>query len=171
MANDRSKLVKPAAMPEEMFQALKESTASLKKIRGDAQADVEEYLANPEGRATGKTGKMGLPTLLLTVIGRKSGKEHITPLIFVQFGDSYVVTGSLAGYDQNPLWYLNIQANPNCWIQIERNKMAAVARDATEEERVRLWPKLAEMFPGLAYFQTQTERKFPIVILSPTGPA
>ncbi len=171
MTNDRSKLVKPDDMPDEVFQALKETTASLEKIRGDARTDVEEYLANPDGRATGKTGRMGLPTLLLTVIGRKSGERRTTPLIFVQDGQNMVVNGSLAGYDQHPVWYLNIKANPNCWVQVERNKMTAVARDATDEERKRLWPKLTEMFAGLAYFQSQTERTFPIVVLTPTGSA
>ena len=70
MANDRSKLVKPEGMPDEVFQALKDSTASLEKIRNDAHADVADYLAKPDGRAQmGGTGKMGLPTLLLTVRG------------------------------------------------------------------------------------------------------
>jgi F420H(2)-dependent quinone reductase len=172
MANDRSKLIKPEGMPDEVFQALKDSTASLEKIRSDARADVEEYLANPDGRAAiGGTGKMALPTLLLTVVGRNSGEQRTMPLIFVQDGENMVVAGSLAGYDQNPAWYMNIKINPSCWVQVERNKMTAMARDANEEERKRLWPQLSEMFPGLGYFQTQTERLFPIVILSPTGPA
>ncbi|MBI4987123.1 MAG: nitroreductase family deazaflavin-dependent oxidoreductase [Rhodocyclales bacterium] len=172
MANDRSKLVKPEDMPDEVFQAIKDSTASLEKIRGDAHADVADYLAQPDGRGKmGGTGKMGLPTLLLTVVGRKSGEMRTTPLIFVPDGEQMVVTGSLAGYDQHPTWYLNLKADANCWVQVERKKMTAVARDATEEERKRLWPTLTEMFPGLGYFQTQTERQFPVVILSPTAPA
>lgn len=172
MANDRSKLVQPEGMPDEVFQALKDTTASLDKIRGDAHADVADYLANPDGRAQmGGTGKMGLPTLLLTVVGRKSGEKRTTPLIFVPDGDRMVITGSLAGYDQNPTWYLNLQADPNCWVQVERKKMTAVARDATAEERKTLWPQLDQMFPGLGYFQTQTERQFPIVILTATGSA
>jgi len=172
MANDRSTLVKPEGMPDEVFEAIKDSTASLDKIRNDAHADVADYIVKPDGRAQmGGTGKMGLPTLLLTVVGRKSGEKRTTPLIFVQDGENMVVTGSLAGYDQHPTWYLNLKANPNCWLQVERKKMTAVARDATEEERKNLWPRLADMFPGLGYFQTQTERQFPIVILSATGPA
>ena len=82
-----------------------------------------------------------------------------------------VVVGSLAGYDQHPTWYLNISANPNCWVQLDRKKMTAVARDATPEEREALWPKLDAVFPAWSYFQRQTDRPFAIVILTPTGPA
>lgn len=171
MANDRSKLVKPDWLTDEQFAALKDATASLDRIRGDAKSDVEDYLANPDGRASGATAKMGIPTLLLTTTGRKSGEQRTVPLNFVRDGDNVAIVGSLAGYDRHPTWYLNVKADPKCWVQLDRQKMKAVARDATEEERKVLWPKLTAQFPPLAYFQSQTERPFPIVVLSPTGPA
>lgn len=171
MANDRSKLVKPDWLTDEQFAGLKDATASLQKIRGDAQADVADYLAHPDGRASGATAKMGIPTLLLTTIGRKSGEQRTVPLNFVRDGDKLAIVGSLAGYDRHPTWYLNIKANPKCWVQLDRQKMAAVARDATEAERNVFWPKLTGQFPALGYFQSQTARLFPIVVLSPTGPA
>lgn len=171
MANDRSKLVKPDWLTDEQFAVLKDATSSLQRIRGDAQTDVEAYLADPDGRSTGATGKMGLPTLLLTGVGRKSGEKRTVPLNFVRDGENMAVIGSMAGYDQHPTWYLNVRANPKCWVQVDRHKMTAVAREATEDERKALWPKFTAMFPPLGYFQSQTERRFPIVILSPTGPA
>lgn len=161
---------KPDFMSDEEFAWVMEATSSLERIRGDAKADTEAYLANPDGRSTG-AGQSGLPTLLLTCIGRKSGEKRTMPLVFLQDGEDMVVVASLAGYDKHPAWYLNIQANPTCWVQLDRRKMNAVARDATDAERKELWPKLNAILPLWGYFQKQTDRPFPIVILSPTGPA
>lgn len=168
---NRDKLVKPDFMTEEEFQWLKDATSSLERIRGDAKADVERFMANPEGWASGKGSPSGLPTLLLTVIGRKSGEKRSTPLVFLQEGESMVIVGSLGGYDEHPAWYLNIKANPNCWVQLDRKKMTAVARDVTDAERKALWPKLDKVFPAWGYFQKTTDRPFAMVYLTPTGPA
>lgn len=168
---NRDEMVKPDYMTDEEFQWLKDATASLERIRGDAKADVERFMANPEGWASGKGSPSGLPTLILTVIGRKTGEKRTTPLVFLQEGASMVVVASLAGYDEPPAWYLNLKANPNCWVQLDRKKMTAVARDATEAERKELWPKLDKIFPAWGYFQKQTTRPFGIVYLTPTGPA
>ena len=65
---NRESMVKPEFMSEEDWEMIKGQTASLDRIKGDAEADVEDYLANPDGRATG-AGPSGLPTLLLTCIG------------------------------------------------------------------------------------------------------
>ena len=167
---NREHMKKPDFMSDEDFKWLMDATSSLERIRGDAKADVEAYLANPDGRSTG-AGPSGLPTLLLTCIGRKSGEQRTVPLVFLQHGDKMVIVGSLAGYDKHPTWYLNIGANPKCSVQLDRRKMTAVARDATDEERKELWPKLTAIFPVWGYFQKQTDRPFPIVVLSPTGPA
>lgn len=169
MAN-RENMEKPDFMSDADWETLKDQTSSLERIRGDAKADVEDYLANPEGRATG-AGPSGLPTLLLTCVGRKSGEKRTTPLVFLQNGEEMVVVGSLAGYDTHPAWYHNVSANPECWVQRDHEKVPAVARDATDEERAKLWPRLTEMFPPWDFFQNQTDRPFSIVILSPTDPA
>ena len=169
--NDREQMVKPDFMSEEDWEGLKNATASLERIRGDAKADVARYLANPEGWSTGKGSPSGLPTLLLTMVGRKSGKEHTTPLVFLQDGDNMVVVASLAGYDAAPAWYLNVMATPECWVQCDHKRMRAIARDASPEERATLWPRLVAMFPTWGYFQSQTDRPFGIVILTPTASA
>ncbi len=166
---NRDDMVKPDFMSEEDWQGLKEATESLDRIKGDAKADVADYLANPEGRSTG-AGPSGLPTLLLTCVGRKSGEERITPLVFMQNGEDMIVVGSLAGYDTHPAWVLNVRANPECWAQLDDTKMKAVARDASDEEREALWPSLTDLFPPWGYFQKQTDRPFAVVILSPAGP-
>jgi deazaflavin-dependent oxidoreductase (nitroreductase family) len=168
--SNRENMEKPDFLSDEDWEMLKGQTSSLERIRGDAKADVEDYLANPEGRSTG-AGPSGLPTLLLTCLGRKSGKKRTMPLVFLQNGEDMVIVGSLAGYDMHPTWYLNISANPACWVQLDHRKITAVARDATDEEREELWPKLTALFPVWGFFQKQTDRPFSIVILSPTGPA
>ena len=167
---NREDLKRPDFMSDEDFKWLMDATSSLERIRGDAKADVEAYLANPDGRSTG-AGPSGLPTRLLTCVGRKSGEKRTVPLVFLQRGAEMIIVGSLAGYDKHPTWYLNISANPQCLVQLDRRKMTAVARDATDEERKELWPKLTAIFPVWGYFQKQTDRPFPIVVLSPTGPA
>lgn len=167
--SDRKTIEKPGFMSEEDWAQIQDQTSSIERIRSDGKADVEAYLANPAGRATG-AGPSGLPTLLLTTVGRKSGAKRTVALVFLQHGEDMVVVGSLAGYDRHPAWCLNVRANPGCWVQLDDRKMSAVARYASDEERKELWPKLDALFPVWAHFQKQTDRQFPIVILSPTGP-
>ena len=166
--SNREKMEKPDFLSDEDWETLRDQTSSLERIRGDAKADTAAYLADPGGRSTG-AGPSGLPTLLLTCIGRKSGEMRTMPLVFLQHGKEMVIVGSLAGYDTHPAWYLNISANPECWVQRDHDKVSAVARDASDEERAELWPKLTAMFPPWGFFQEQTDRPFSIVILSPTG--
>ncbi len=166
--SNRENMVKPDFMSDEDWEGLKDATESLERIKGDAHADVADYLANPQGRSTG-AGPSGLPTLLLSALGRKSGEQRTTPLVFLQHGEDMIVVGSLAGYDTHPAWVLNVRANPQCWAQLDDNKMKVIARDASDEERAALWPKLTELFPPWGYFQKQTDRPFAVVILSPTG--
>ena len=109
--------------------------------------------------------------MLLTSVGRKSGEQRTTPLVFMQDGASVVVVGSLAGYDTPPARDLNQQAQPHCWVQLDRNKSKAAARDATAAEREQLWPRLTALFPPWGYFQKQTDRPFAIVIITPSAAA
>jgi len=169
--SNRENMPKPDFLTDEQWEMLKDQTSSVDRIRSDAHADVAAYLAEPDGRSTGASGPSGLPTLLLTTIGRKSGEQRTTALVFLQNGEEMVIVGSLAGYDRHPAWVLNLNASPECWVQRDRDKVKAVARDATDAEREALWPKLDAIFPSWGYFQKQTDRPFAIKILSPTGPA
>ena len=163
----RDHMQKPDFLSEADWAHLKDQTSSLSRIRSDGKADVAEYLANPDGRSTGG-GPSGLPTLLLTSTGRKSGEERTVALVFLQNGKDMVIVGSLAGYDRDPAWIHNLRAKPACSVQLDRRKMNAVAREATDKERQELWPKLIALLPLWDLFQTQTDRPFPIVVLTPT---
>ncbi len=167
---NRDSMVKPDFLTDDEWAYLKDQTSSVGRIRSDGKADVEAYLANPEGRAEGK-GPSGLPTLLLTTVGRKSGQKRTVALVFLQNGDELVIVASLAGYDHNPAWYVNLQAHPDCEVQLDAKKLRATSRDATDAERKALWPRLIALLPLWDLFQKQTDRAFPIVILTPTGAA
>ena len=168
---NRDLMTKPDFLTDEEWERLKEQTASLDRIRGDAKADVESYLANPDGRSKG-IPPWGVPTLLLTHFGRKSGKPHITPLVFLKQGDEMFIVGSLAGYDEDPAWVKNLRARPECKVQLDREKTNASAREVTDSsEREALWPKLHQVFPSWYYFQHTTPRPFGIFALKSTGPA
>ena len=111
----------------------------------------------------------GVPVLLLTTIGRKSGQPRTAPLLFIEEDDNIIIVASQGGLPKNPLWYKNIQANPDVEIQIKRRKMKMRARTASPEERERLWPRLVAHYPDIASYATWTDRVIPIVILEPPG--
>jgi deazaflavin-dependent oxidoreductase (nitroreductase family) len=109
----------------------------------------------------------GAPVLLLTVTGRKSGKPITTPLIYLRDGSDYALVASKGGWPRHPLWYLNLQANPDAAIEVGREKLRATARTANADERARLWPRLVAIYGDYANYQSWTDREIPVVILSP----
>ncbi|MEV1011268.1 nitroreductase family deazaflavin-dependent oxidoreductase [Streptomyces sp. NPDC049881] len=107
----------------------------------------------------------GVPTLLLTTKGRTSGEWRRTALIYGTDGDAYVVVGSQGGRPEHPSWYLNLAADPEVRVQVWGDRFTARARTATPEERARLWPRMAEIFPQYDEYQSKTTREIPVVIL------
>ena len=163
--HNRDQLVKPEWMSDEDFQGLLDATSSYERIKGDCKEDVKRYQASPAGWGDGSGSPSGLPTLLLYAIGAKSGQERITPLVFFNNGGSPVIVGSLAGYDEHPAWVHNLNANPDCKVQVSEDIFEATARDITDAERTALWPQMTAMFPPWGYFQDQTDRPFAVKIL------
>ncbi len=109
----------------------------------------------------------GVPLLLLTTIGRKTGLPRTLPLLFIEEGDNIIVVGSRGGLPTEPLWYKNLVAKPECEVQIKRRKLKVNARTASPQEREALWPKLVAHYPDFATYATWTERVIPVVILEP----
>lgn len=109
----------------------------------------------------------GVPTLLLTTRGRKSGKLRRTALIYGTDGDRYVVVASAGGQKNHPNWYLNLTANPEVDVQVGAKKLAARAYTAPPEERARLWPLMVSIFAPYAEYQQKTDREIPVVVLEP----
>jgi deazaflavin-dependent oxidoreductase (nitroreductase family) len=109
----------------------------------------------------------GVPTLLLTTTGRKSGELRRTALIYGQHGQSYLIVASQGGAPKHPAWYLNLEANPLVHVQVGSKKFDARARTATQEEKPELWAKMTEIWPAYAEYQTKTDRPIPVVVLDP----
>jgi deazaflavin-dependent oxidoreductase (nitroreductase family) len=131
---------------------------------GDWQRDhVQQYVSS--GGAEGHHWH-GVPTLLLTTLGRQSGKARRTPLIYGQDGEHYVVVASKGGADQHPAWYLNLSANPRIRLQVGAEEFDAVAHTAAADEKAKLWPVMAAIWPAYDEYQTKTERDIPLVVLA-----
>ena len=88
-----------------------------------------------------------MPILLLTAIGRRSGKRRTVPLGYLRDGPDYVVIGSNGGQDEHPAWILNLRANPQTTVQIGRAWVPVVAEEADSERRSRLWVELVGQAP------------------------
>ena len=106
----------------------------------------------------------GIPVALLTTTGRRSGEPRVSPLYFQRDGDTVVVAASKGGSDKNPMWYLNLKANPKVQVQIKKEVLDLTARDATDEERAKYWPQLVEMYPTYDDYQSWTDRVIPLVV-------
>ena len=117
------------------------------------------------GAVGGKMG--GRPILLLTTVGRKSGKERVTPLLYLPEGDHFVVIASNWGEANHPMWWLNLQANPRAKIQVGRKTIPVTARRASPEERQRLWPVITSKYSNYADYQKGITREIPVIILTP----
>ena len=111
----------------------------------------------------------GVPILLLTTTGRKSGQPRTTPLIHARDGDDYLVVASMGGAPQHPQWYLNLVANASAQIQDRSEHIDVTARTAGEDEKARLWKIVAEQWPNYDVYQSRTDRVIPVVVLSPSA--
>jgi F420H(2)-dependent quinone reductase len=117
------------------------------------------------GRIGGTYGRA--PIALVESVGRKSGKRRTHPLISRADGDNLVIVASKGGIDRHPSWYLNLKANPETTVWWKGKRRHVRARDATDEERERLWPMMVEVYPPYESYQRRTERKIPLLVLEP----
>jgi deazaflavin-dependent oxidoreductase (nitroreductase family) len=125
---------------------------------------IEEFRANG-----GKAGGMfeGMPLVLVHNVGAKSGKEYVTPLVYLADGDDIVIFASKGGAPENPGWYHNLKAEPNVSIEVGDQKLDALATEATGDERDRLYSAQEAAQPQFAEYATKTDRKIPVIVLSP----
>lgn len=137
---------------------------------------VRAYLASggTEGHLWDSTvvgGPGPLPCLLLVTKGRRSGKKITVPLIYGETGDGrYVIIASRGGTPTHPDWYLNLTADPQVKLQVGTERFAAVASTCQDEaEREALWKKMAAIYPPYDAYQSMTERRIPVVVLTPQG--
>ena len=117
------------------------------------------------GRIGGRM--VGMPVLLLTTTGRKSGRSRTTPLLFLPQRDTFVVVGSNGGSDYVPAWWLNLRTNPAAEVEVGRMRTRVTAREASPGERAELWPEFTSRYSGYAKYAARTGREIPVVILEP----
>lgn len=140
-------------------------TAMLERVlKVMSRANTWLYRASG-GRFAG--GFFGAPVLLLTTVGRKTGRRYTSPLLYLQDGERLIVVASKGGTAHNPLWYLNLVANPTVEVQIGTRVRPMMARAASAAERAELWPKVVGMYSSYESYQARTERRIPLVILTP----
>ena len=131
-------------------------------------SDLNIWLYRRSGGRIG--GRMGrAPVLLLHHLGRKSGKERVSPVLFLADGERLVIVGSKGGAAKHPAWFVNLMAHPMTTVEVGSSRVPVQARMATEAERTEYWPRLLEIYPSYGIYQERTERVLPVVVLEPVA--
>ncbi|MEP7035833.1 MAG: nitroreductase/quinone reductase family protein [Actinomycetota bacterium] len=119
------------------------------------------------GRVMGKV--RGVPVLLLTVAGRKSGVEHTTAVSYFKDGEGFVVTGSAGGSASEPQWFRNLRHADRAVVEVGPKRMDVTVSVAGADEHKILWEKLIAGAPFFAKYQGKVEREIPMAVLTPVG--
>ena len=127
------------------------------------QAVIKEFRAN-QGKVTGQIE--GMPVLLLTMTGAKTGRTLTRPLCYSRDGDRIVIIASYGGAPRNPPWYHNLIANPVVTVEVGSEKFKAKAALAAGAERQRLFDAQARLMPFFADYQKKTRREIPVLTLT-----
>ncbi|MGX7677422.1 nitroreductase family deazaflavin-dependent oxidoreductase [Jatrophihabitans sp. DSM 45814] len=125
---------------------------------------VSEYESS--GGTKGTTLR-GMPVIVLTTLGAKSGKIRKSPLMRVEHDGVYAVVASLGGAPKNPVWYYNVLGNPQVELQDGPVKREMVAREVTGSEKDVWWERAVAAYPDYADYQKKTDRQIPVFVLEP----
>ncbi len=109
----------------------------------------------------------GLPVVVVTNKGARSGKVRKTPLMRVEHEGKYAAVASVGGAPKHPLWYYNLKANPRVGLQDGPKHMEMVARELSGAEREQWWDLAVAAYPPYAEYQTRTTRQIPVFVLEP----
>lgn len=157
MAGKRPIWVKPLAV----VASLKPVLAVLKRTI----PRIDRWLMTRTGGRLATTA--GLPTLLLTTTGRKSGQPRSAPLLYLRHGEDWVVIGTNFAGVSHPGWYHNLMSDPRAELLVDGEKISVTAREALPGERAELWAKAIQVFPGYETYRSRIKtRHVPIMVLS-----
>jgi len=126
------------------------------------QVDLYEKSGGTEG-----TTLRGMPVIILTTRGAKTGKLRKTPLMRVEHDGTYAAVASLGGAPKNPVWYYNVLADPVVELRDGPNRWDMKAREVTGEEKAAWWQRCVAAYPDYADYQTKTDREIPVFVLEP----
>ncbi|WP_069386365.1 nitroreductase family deazaflavin-dependent oxidoreductase [Cellulosimicrobium cellulans] len=127
-----------------------------------ARRQAERY---EESGGTVATTLRGMPVVVLTTLGRRTGKVRKTPLMRVEHEGAYAVVASLGGAPQHPVWYHNVVAHPRVELQDGPEKHEYVAREVEGAERDLWWERAVAAYPPYADYQEKTSRRIPVLVL------
>lgn len=125
---------------------------------------VEQYESSG---GTEGTSMRGMPVIILTTLGAKSGKIRKTPLMRVEHNGAYAVVASQGGAPKHPVWYHNLTADPRAELQDGPVRKDMTAREVTGDEKALWWERAVEAFPDYADYQKKTDRQIPVLVLEP----
>ncbi|MBU3869821.1 nitroreductase family deazaflavin-dependent oxidoreductase [Streptomyces sp. 4503] len=141
-------------------------------LQGEYEPSPEQFvrdqveLFESSGGTEGTTMR-GMPVVLLTTRGAKSGKIRKTPLMRVEHNGVYAVVASLGGSPKHPVWYYNVVGDPRVELQDGPVRQDMTAREVTGEEKALWWERAVEAYPDYADYQTKTDRQIPVFVLEP----
>jgi len=131
------------------------------------QVELYERSGGTEGTTLRDTG---LPVIIVTHTGNKTGAIRKTPLMRVKDGANYVLIGSVGGAPKNPVWVYNLRTNPAVEIRDQAAVQAMRVREVQDEaERARLWDLAVAAYPPYAEYRTRTTRRIPVFVAEPVG--
>jgi deazaflavin-dependent oxidoreductase (nitroreductase family) len=116
------------------------------------------------GRIAGKM--FGVPLLLLSTTGRKTGRTWTNPLMYQPDGDRFIIIASNGGRPRHPAWWLNLRSNPEATIQIGPEVIPVTATATTGADRERLWSVMTKVYAGYDNYTKKTTRKIPVILLT-----
>ena len=133
---------------------------------GWVSEQVEKY-ERSGGREANTLLDTGLPVIILTTRGNKSGKVRKTPLMRVEHDGEYALVASVGGAPKHPVWYHNVVADPDAIeVQDGPEPFAARAREVVGDERAQWWERAVAAYPPYAEYQERTERVIPVFVAS-----
>jgi deazaflavin-dependent oxidoreductase (nitroreductase family) len=140
----------------------------MKRMPGMAGKSMRKQVTKYRASGGAKGNKiMGKPVFLLDVVGRSSGELRPVMLMHVPHGDDLVVTGSMGGADRVPNWYQNLMAAGEAHVEVAGDRWPVTARELDDgPERDECWNALVTAYPDFAAYQTYTERRLPVAMLS-----
>ncbi|MEU6372405.1 nitroreductase family deazaflavin-dependent oxidoreductase [Streptomyces sp. NPDC046909] len=128
------------------------------------QVELYERSGGTEGTTLRGTG---MPVILLTTVGVRSGKIRKTPLMRVEHDGRYAAVASLGGAPKHPVWYHNVKADPRVELQDGPQKQDMTAREVTGAEKAEWWERAVAAYPPYADYQEKTDREIPVFVLEP----
>ncbi|MFF4553341.1 nitroreductase family deazaflavin-dependent oxidoreductase [Streptomyces sp. NPDC001422] len=130
------------------------------------QVELYEGSGGTKGTTLADTG---LPVIILTTRGAKSGKIRKTPLMRVENDGRYAVVASLGGAPKHPVWYFNIKSDPHVELQDGAVRKEYTAREITGDEKAQWWERAVAAYPPYTDYQKKTDREIPVFVLEPTA--